>query len=231
MPSPEQPESNQEAHIELAEAWNTRLQERVVQAMTEENLDALLAALWEEGVLGRIAPLDASEREARAMLRKTVWPGTRENVELYRRIKYATMFSQEAIRQRFSVVAGNHSYIVGAFNGLQLAMYAEQWPRLFPEKGSERTDPTGTLLVDLQRRAQDELRQRGDAHADTSIAWEAAGTWHGIPVTAHPTEDGRLVLRAQNSDHHVQLAKAMDWDVAVSPGDVDPDAFRETETH
>lgn len=68
-------ENGSETGDQHAEAWLGRYQERLDRVLNSgtSKLDDVADVLWEEGVLGRIAPLSPDEKSARAGRGKAVW--------------------------------------------------------------------------------------------------------------------------------------------------------------
>ena len=82
---------NRAALKEKAQAWRKRYEDALsaIADRQDAKLDDLVEVIWEQGILDRIAPIDAEEKRARKELRGDLWDGTRDDPELYLRIMYS----------------------------------------------------------------------------------------------------------------------------------------------
>src|SRR3990167_10505766 len=104
----------------LGSSWQGRL-DKVLDPLIESRTltrSQFIDILWDYGILGRIAPTDSIELQARVNENKTVWTGTRDDPQLYWRILYSTASALDTIQGQFSIIANSSSYIAGSFSGI-----------------------------------------------------------------------------------------------------------------
>ncbi|MDE1970132.1 MAG: hypothetical protein KGI50_00950 [Patescibacteria group bacterium] len=209
--------------------WKSRLEYQIRETLVfpeVERCAALVAAFWNEGIMSRIAPTHIFERQARERTQRLLWPGTREDIELYWRILYALGFSIEAIKKNFSLIASNESFVAGVFQNIEL-VFSPEVKALFPH---HRNNPYIGICEALMDYAREEITKRGAVPHNPLIPWESVGTWEGMELTVDRyTQDGLISFRARNFQDHRRLSDLMGANFSgISPSCVNPQDFKVT---
>lgn len=218
---------NKEALKEKAGAWLGRYEEKIKEILSAEKIDRveLIDALWEYGIMGRIAPKDEAEKNARVALEKAVWEGDREDPKLYWRILYSAAAAKNAAEKNYSIMAGSHGYITGAFQGLYGILASPKAEDAFPEM-KEGKNSMIAVIDDFIARAKKELEKRGTKPPEKLLPIGAVGKWNGIEVTVENyTDDGLVWLRAEDLDDHTKLYR-FTHGRGASPDEINPEDFK-----
>lgn len=226
MNSFEQSHNNEEVK-EKAGAWLRRYEEKIEKILSAEKIDRahLIDTLWEYGIMGRIAPKDETEKNARIALEKAVWEGDREDPKLYWRILYSAAAAKNAVEKNYSLAAGSHSYITGAFQELYGILASPKAKDAFPEM-KERKNPTIIIIDEFMNRAKIELEKRGVKPPDKLLPIGAKGRWNGIEATIETYTDGGLVwLKGDSTEDHMKLYK-FTHGRGASPDEINPKDFK-----
>ncbi|MBI2035749.1 MAG: hypothetical protein HYT12_03670 [Candidatus Liptonbacteria bacterium] len=213
---------NKEKISELAHRWETRLQEKLDEALSDPSVDKkkIEDTLWEYGILERIDPRDSEEREARKENSSDLWDGGRDNPELYWRLLYSLGLIHESIKRNYSLVGG---LAVGALTGI-VYLHAKAQERIYKEFFPGSKNAYVDLNNDLIEKAKDELHKRGVANPQL-ISWGSEGVWKGIPVTVERyASDGTVVFHANNISDHMKIYDLSDRG-SVLPSSVNPEDF------
>jgi len=184
---------------EKAHAWNDLFDSAVDAVYKDPNstLKDLIEVIFIQGTLDRIAPLDHSIKILREKFHKCVWPGTRDDAELYWRIIYSMEFSKHAIEKNWSIAGMDYCLAVLP------AIYPMLWDHVARFFGQEQYDNPNTnyifnaMLRKVQERAFQELKNLELPYPDLDnlISWGAKGDFHGIPVKVDRIcSDGSLWL-------------------------------------
>lgn len=218
---------NKEALKEKAGAWLGRYEEKIEEILNAEKIDRaeLIDALWEYGIMGRIAPKDEIEKNARMQLEKAVWEGNREDPKLYWRILYSAAAAKNATEKNYSIMAGSHGYITGAFQGLYGVLASPKAEDTFPEM-KEGKNPMIAVIDGFMDRAKKELEKRGVKPPEKLPQIGAKGKWNGIEVTIGSyTDDGLVWLKTESEEDHMKLYK-FTHGRGAPPDEINPDDFK-----
>lgn len=217
----------EETRKEKAGRWQARYEEKLDSVLNSDKIDrsALMDVLWEEGVLDRVAPEDREEKHARMQLEKAVWKGKRDDPELYWRILYSAAAVKNAIEKNYSIAAGSHSYVTGAFQDIYKIFSSPKAENAFPET-KEGKNPAIIVIEELMDRAKKELEKRGVKPPEKMLQIGSKGKWNGMEVTIENyTDDGLIWLKADSPEDHMKLYK-FTHGRGAPPDEINPDDFK-----
>ncbi len=182
---------------ELANRWHRSFEKMKEEwlARPETTLDDLVDLYWDGYILGRIAPLDQDEKDARATLKKDVWAGTRDDKELYERILYSILNGKEALGKNLSAISPG--YAAGAVMDSMQIVYRKFLHQL--PKAKYRSEPDVHYFADkfVEKARQEFVRHGGQG--DKLLRVGSHGRVGDILVTVEGiTPDGKVWLVADN---------------------------------
>ena len=212
---------------EKAGAWRKRYDDALDAVVHNEQatFEELLDVIWNEGILGRIAPVNSEEKNARIQLKKSVWEGSRDDVELYWRILYSAGYITEPAIMHHSVLP--HGYAIDALSRARIAalMNAEQTKHFFPKENQK--DPFVFLAGKIMDRAREEISTRGGEPHEKLIPWGSKGVWKGVSAEVERyTGDGLLWLKGKTTQDHLKIGELTDFKGAISPMDTNPSDWK-----
>lgn len=183
----------------IVNSWKEGYTNRVKEALDNPatDLDRLTEIVF-QGILDSIAPTDWALREARLVLEKDLYHGTREDSDLYLQIMYCAHKVVYQLQNGFSVVEGNG---VPAFRTFLDALIAKRYDIL------EGDDPDPTLIPrTLLERAKKELVKTGYEIPDPFIQIGTAGRYKGISVKLETISDmGLIHFKAEDTNSFLSL--------------------------
>ncbi len=184
-------------------------------------LDNLLLAIWLEGILGRISPINPIERALRLAEKRQVWEG-RDDPELYWRLLYSCGHVRHALEANWTTADGPiaNAAILGVFR-----MAARKVPLVLPNGGGVDVDLFPLILGDFERRARQGLILLGAAPHDPLIPIGAVGNFEGVDVKVDCYHgDGLVWLKGTTQAEHFRLYDRTRGR-GVSPSRLDIEAF------
>lgn len=185
--------------------------------------------LWEKGIMGRIAPEDDSRKQARQDLRKTVWPGDKNDPILYLHILYSAAAAKEAIQRSWSIITTGKGYADGIFNGSRNMLFSDNGAKVFPELKNSKKNGDVVILDELIARAKKEIENHGGVAPKKILSYDEQGEWQGISVTVDRFGgDGRVYLQLNNGKDMDAFLKA-NGPQGVMPELINPDNFHKPE--
>lgn len=215
--------AEREYQKEIASRWQKRFDDALERVTSDEHstLDQLLDVIWNDGILGRIAPTDPQEKAARVALQKDVWQGSRDDEELYWRILYSAGYVTEPEVLRHSTFPTGYASGAVGRGRMAVLMSKDRGAHVIPKEHQD--DPLLFLAGKIMDRAREEIRKRGGAPHDTLIPWNAKATWNGMKVqVTRYTSDGLLYLKGESYQDHIKIGELTDFVGAISPADTDP---------
>ncbi len=214
---------------ELAGRWEKRFDDAIdaIQENDEATFDDLIGAIWEKGMLGRIAPEDPQEANARKDLGKTVWEGKkgRDDEDLYWSIIYCLRSQELSMKARDTIAAAD--YTGGGMSAVyQFTRNNEKQRQLFGDKSFE--DIFLSVGAAITEKAKGEITRLGGTPPTSFVELGAQGTVNGIDVIVERyTGEGKLSLKARNFEDHAALYEI----TPISASKLNPEEFKVPSVH
>lgn len=224
----EQKRAAQEAEYKrLASRWRERLDQEIkaFQDSGDRSPDKLVDIYWEYYVLGRLAPEDSLEKEAREAKGKDVWSGDRDDPELYVRILTSLYYAQDAVNKQITMEGGGW----GSGAVMEVTLKAPHLLRGIP--ATKQPEDWASLFIE---RTESSITSFGGEVPIKRLRSGLVGIYKGMEVRIDRlTDDGRVLLEPADSnfDTREQLLSVFAEDhpgegiVRLSISELDLDSF------
>lgn len=194
---------------ELSRKWKKRLDTALdkFEAKEDKTEDELFEIYWNEAIIGKLAPENREEMQARIDLEKEVWEPGRDDPELYKRIFVSIQHADVVADKNLTMVLGGFGS--GAFfRSLQLIF--KHFPTMFKRDEFGRMDYK-PWLKRFYDRIDKELKRLGDSLPEKKLEPGSEGEFQEIPVSIRlPGHSGLYELTAKNFADHMRLFDAVE---------------------
>ncbi len=203
---------------ELASKWHDGYTAAIEAFKQKEDktIDDVVDLHWEHYLFARLVPEDVAEKQARKALRKEVWDGSRDDVELYIRILTSCYYADDIIDKNLTMGGGGFgSGAIFQSLGLLTLNFMEQIPMRHG-----RVDYRPYIEKYVERAKQEIVRCGGEVPSKR-LRPGAIGEYKGMPVKVESlTGDGLVALEAadRNYENHGKLFDLVLEDYPESSG-------------
>lgn len=211
--------------------WEDIFYEKLEAVISDPNstIADLVEVTFQYGIMDRIAPLDQEIKQKRLEKGNQVWPGTRNDPELYYRIIYCILSSIRSVIKNWSSMASG--YAVSIATSIYKAIYPGKYEQFFPEFDEKQSKEVVIFFYCLMiERCKQELKELELPVPDQLFVLEMKGTYLGIPVTfSGVCLDGLMYCEVRNPMDIPKLFELSDTGPNACPykchqGDYMPDA-------
>lgn len=193
---------------ELAHQWQKVFETKKTELLSrpDATMDNVVDLYWQYYILARVAPEDPEVKAARQSKRKDVWPGTRDDAEVYERFLYSILYAKDSLGRNYTSIGAG--YAAGAVSDSLRIVYTKFLKDL--PKAKYRDEPDILFFVDkFVEKAKKALELHG-GDASKLLTIGAKGEIDGIPVTVDAiTDKGEVWLKANSAAEHVKLLDAI----------------------
>ncbi len=190
----------------LAEQWRKDFEQGLKEVIDKGgNLDQIVDVTWQKGILDRIAPTDRSVYWARKELGRTLYPGSRDDVELYWRIIYSMKNLFYQVEKKFSVC--DLGYVAPLSQAWMETISEGRKDNFFGSQvGTEKAFEV--LAEKIKQKAEETLVKFGEAPdaGSRTVDIGAKISIFGIPAAVERfAGDGDIILSTESYEDHCKL--------------------------